>query len=111
MSPEREKPKIGDGAKDPPFALSLGLLKCSDAAAIHRLHARLVAIRHLDALPKHALMGWEVGFTDDGPIVAEANVGSGVDMLQRPHRQPLGGTRPAELVLHHLRHGKVNASQ
>jgi hypothetical protein len=37
-------------------------------------------------------VGWDVVFTESGPSILEGNTGFGAEVLQIPHRQPLGLT-------------------
>lgn len=52
--------------------------------------------------PDRLVIGWDIAMTPDGLVIVEGNAAPDVDILQRPHRAPLGGTRYAELIAWHL---------
>ena len=61
--------------------------------------ARALAIdAHARAFSDYALIGWDVGFAPDGPILIEGNGKPGVLMPQRAGRRGLGGQRYGELI-------------
>lgn len=61
--------------------------------------ARALAIdAHARAFADYALIGWDVGFAPDGPILIEGNGKPGVLMPQRAGRRGLGGQRYGELI-------------
>jgi hypothetical protein len=57
---------------------------------------------HARAFSDYALIGWDVGFAPDGPILIEGNGKPGVLMPQRAGRQGLGGQRYGELIRRQL---------
>ncbi len=59
------------------------------------------AHRHLAG---RCVVGWDVGFTDEGPVLVEGNSSPCVNLLQRGLGEPLGNSRFAELLAYHLRH-------
>jgi hypothetical protein len=69
-----------------------------DWAAAHAL----VADAHRRAFPEYALIGWDVGFSPNGPILIEGNGKPGVLMPQRAARRGLGGERYGELLAFQL---------
>ncbi|MGB3710703.1 MAG: sugar-transfer associated ATP-grasp domain-containing protein [Erythrobacter sp.] len=62
----------------------------------------LVADAHSRAFPEYALIGWDVAFTPDGPVLVEGNAKPGVLMPQRSGRKGLAGQRYGELLAHNL---------
>jgi hypothetical protein len=54
------------------------------------------------AFPAFAFIGWDVALTDAGPLLVEANLTWGVDVVQMTNRKPLGETPFAEAFLGHL---------
>lgn len=53
---------------------------------------------HDRAFGDYALIGWDIGFAPDGPILIEGNGKPGVLMPQRAGRRGLGGQRYGELL-------------
>jgi hypothetical protein len=65
--------------------------------------AKALAIdAHARAFADYALIGWDVGFAPDGPVLIEGNGKPGVLMPQRAGRQGLGGQRYGALIRHRL---------
>ena len=62
----------------------------------------LVADAHRRAFPEYALIGWDVAFTPDGPMLVEGNAKPGVLMPQRSGRAGLAGQRYGELLAYNL---------
>lgn len=62
----------------------------------------LVIDAHARAFADYALIGWDVGFAPDGPILIEGNGKPGVLMPQRSGRRGLGGQRYGELLAFQL---------
>ncbi|WP_076073127.1 sugar-transfer associated ATP-grasp domain-containing protein [Sphingomonas montana] len=62
----------------------------------------LVAAAHGGAFGDYAMVGWDVGFAPDGPVLIEGNGKPGVLMPQRAARQGLGVGRYGVLLAHHL---------
>jgi hypothetical protein len=62
----------------------------------------LVIDAHARAFGDYALIGWDVGFAPDGPILIEGNGKPGVLMPQRAGRRGLGGQRYGALLRLHL---------
>lgn len=58
----------------------------------------LVIDAHARAFADYALIGWDVGFAPDGPILIEGNGKPGVLMPQRSGRRGLGSQRYGELL-------------
>jgi Sugar-transfer associated ATP-grasp len=58
----------------------------------------LVATAHARAFGDYALIGWDVGFAPDGPVLIEGNGKPGVLMPQRAGRAGLGVQRYGELL-------------
>lgn len=62
----------------------------------------LVIDAHGRAFSDYALIGWDVGFAPDGPVLIEGNGKPGVLMPQRAGRQGLGSQRYGELMARQL---------
>lgn len=61
--------------------------------------AKALAIdAHARAFADYALIGWDVGFAPDGPVLIEGNGKPGVLMPQRAGRRGLGSQRYGELI-------------
>lgn len=58
----------------------------------------LVILAHSTAFHDYALIGWDVGFSPDGPVLVEGNGKPGVLMPQRAGRRGLGSQRYGELL-------------
>jgi len=61
----------------------------------------LVKRAHI-AVPEMVFIGWDVGLTEDGPILIEGNSATCVHLQQTPHRAPLGAGRCGELMAYQL---------
>lgn len=62
----------------------------------------LVSDAHICAFADYALIGWDVGFAPDGPVLIEGNGKPGVLMPQRAGRSGLGAQRYGELLARQL---------
>jgi len=69
----------------------------------HWSQVRELVERAHQAFPELVIIAWDVAVTRSGPVIIEANHNPGVDALQRPAATPLGASRFAELIAHHLR--------
>ena len=47
-------------------------------------------------------LGWDIAFTEKGPLLLEGNIAWDIDIIQRPHNMPFGKTKFAEMVLSRL---------
>ena len=66
--------------------------------------AKDLALRaHGEAFPDHVLIGWDIGFTDRGPILIEGNQRPNVRLTQRVAGRGIGSMRYGALIEHHLR--------
>jgi len=61
----------------------------------------LVKRAHL-GFPEAIFIGWDIGITDQGPILIEGNSGLCVHLQQTPQGEPLGAGRFGELMAYHL---------
>jgi len=62
----------------------------------------LVLRAHAGAFTDYVLIGWDIAFTPDGPLLIEGNGKPGVLMPQRAARRGLGEGRYGALLAHHL---------
>lgn len=66
--------------------------------------ARELALGAHRALPDRAvLLGWDLAFTPDGPVLIEVNLGISCYMSQMDSLEPAGGARVAEVLASWLR--------
>jgi hypothetical protein len=61
-----------------------------------------IAIRAHRAFSGRMIVGWDLAWTPDGPIVIEGNSDPDTHFLQRVHRQMIGHSPLAPLLRHHL---------
>lgn len=65
--------------------------------------ARLLTLRaHREAFGSQVIIGWDIGFTNRGPVLIEANQRPNVRLTQRVERKGIGAMRYGELIEHHL---------
>lgn len=57
---------------------------------------------HACLFPELALIGWDIGVTDDGPVIIEGNWTPSLRSLQAACGKGLGGTRLGDLMTMHL---------
>ena len=50
----------------------------------------------------HALIGWDIGLSADGPVLIEGNWNPGYNVLQLVSGRGIGGMRLGELYRYHL---------
>lgn len=62
-----------------------------------------LAVRAHEIIGGRTVLGWDIGFGANGPILIEGNSSPGVHMLQCATGEPLGESRFAQLVVYHLR--------
>ena len=56
-------------------------------------------LRGHEEMADYPCIGWDVGFTPDGPVVIEGNVPMGFELSEIPTNIPLGGTSLGEALL------------
>jgi hypothetical protein len=77
----------------------------------HWEDAKELAVRaHRSAFNDYALIGWDIGLTDQGPMLVEGNAKPGVLMPQRAARQGLGGQRYGQLLAFQLERAAATKS-
>lgn len=77
------------------------LEQCEAARAL-----ALAAHRHF---ADHAVIGWDIGLTQDGPALIEGNWNPGYNVLQLVHGKGLGQLRMGALYRHHLERAPQDA--
>ena len=64
--------------------------------------AALAIEAHEALASQQVIIGWDIGLSDRGPVLIEANQRPAVRLTQRLSRQGIGAMRYGELVRHHL---------
>jgi hypothetical protein len=62
---------------------------------------RYTKVAH-EACSNFVFVGWDVAFTENGPMILEGNINWSADDYQRLRGEPLGCTRFAEILTAHL---------
>ena len=62
-----------------------------------------LAERGLDLAPRLPTLGWDVAFTDDGPVFIEGNIAPNPGILQKPTGSPLSETSLPAVIEAHVR--------
>lgn len=57
---------------------------------------------HSSHFADHVMVGWDVGISDEGPVMLEANARPSIILAQRAPRMPVGRTRMGELIAYQL---------
>lgn len=65
--------------------------------------AKSLAERAHAAVPGLPIVGWDIAFTPDGPVIVEGNSGPDVDVMQFAPGEPIGDTRAAAALAHLVR--------
>jgi hypothetical protein len=63
---------------------------------------QLVARAHRDAFPEYSMVGWDVAFTSNGPVLIEGNGKPCIVVAQRATATGIGATRFGALISYHL---------
>ncbi|GAF67740.1 unnamed protein product, partial [marine sediment metagenome] len=69
--------------------------------------AKALAEQAHAAVPGLPIVGWDIAFTPDGPVIVEGNSGPDVDVMQVAPEQPLGETRVAAALAHLVRRAEA----
>lgn len=67
-----------------------------------------LAIRAHQVFATTPVAGWDIAVCDEGVVIVEANGYPDLDLIQRTHRRPVGGTRFCRLLAWHV--ARVSAS-
>jgi hypothetical protein len=78
-----------------------GATICGRTLPAWREAKRLLTTAH-ELFPQYRLLAWDIGFTDEGPVIVEANRDMGMELLQKPGQRPLGLSHLPEICRQHL---------
>lgn len=56
----------------------------------HWDQAKALLVRAHECFPQYVLLSWDLGISDDGPVIVEANRDLGMELYQKPGNCPLG---------------------
>jgi len=96
-------PALGGGLRGVPKFSDLGPSECHPLTGARisgrqlpfwREAVEIVTQAHR-AFPGAPIIGWDVAFTPDGPVIVEGNSAPDLDIIQRCHQMPLGETQLA----------------
>ena len=78
------------------------------ATMVDRIHPawdemRRFALQLHTTLSNFVLVGWDIGFTPEGPIAVEANVSPGCPLIRQARGKDVAGSRYLQLVAFHCR--------
>jgi hypothetical protein len=76
----------------------------------HWSEALALCLKAHASFSAYAYVGWDVAFTDDGPVLVEGNLRWGVESMQRAHYRPLGETLFPETIILHINQSKLLGS-
>jgi hypothetical protein len=104
-------PAIGGGLRGMPGFSDMGLRETHPVTGARISGRRLpfwkeaveLVTRAHRSFPGLAVIGWDVGFTQDGPVLVEGNAAPDLDIIQRCHQRPLGDSRLASALAFHVR--------
>jgi hypothetical protein len=104
-------PAVGGGLRGLPRLSDLGPCETHPVTGARIAGRRLPYWREAVALvtrihesfPGLPIVGWDVAFTKDGPVIIEGNGSPDLDIIQCANRQPLGQSRLAALLAFHVR--------
>jgi Sugar-transfer associated ATP-grasp len=65
--------------------------------------AELVCRAHAAAPCSTPIVGWDLAFTDRGPVLVEGNNVPGINLMQMPIDTPLGATPVVAILLDYVR--------
>jgi len=63
---------------------------------------RDLALRAHRPFQHRIVIGWDLALTTEGPMVVEGNSNMDVSFIQHAYREPIGRSRPGELLSYHL---------